>query len=242
MPLGHIQQGKGHDVGPGCTRGITHPCWIAFGSLMGSWKPSLVRRGPGTPCKDWCHRYPILEENGWLDECVVVEYSPLNRGFVLGFPLKMSKWFGFNKGTSAPPQVLQMKKPVMCNGCVWRCAEPQGPGVNITWQCEKGGGGAKIKKVLLIPYSSLPPVTDKAGGFGRWKDDFPRGEREASLQCDGWSWRDRDICTQGEAAKSKDGAKWGSIMKVFSCRHPRPIRSGWTARKMFHTLSMKSIK
>lgn len=202
----------------------------------------LVRRAPGTPCKGWCHGYPVLEENGWMDECVVVEYSPLNRGFVLGFPLKMSKWFGFNKGTSAPPQVPQMKNPAMCNGCVWHCAEPRGPGVNRTWQCEKKGGRAKKKRFFwsLSHLSPLSPI--KLAGLDDGRMIFPGESERLVYSVTAQSWRDRDICTRGEAVKSKDGTKWGSIMKAFSRRRPRPIRSGWTVRKMFHTLSMKSIK
>ena len=70
----------------------------------------------------------------------------------------------------ASPQVPEMKKPVMCvmcNWCAWHCAEPRGPRVNITWQCEK-----RERKGSFWSLIHLSPVTDKAGGVGGWKDDF----------------------------------------------------------------------
>lgn len=141
------------------------------------------------------------------------------------FPLKMSQQFGFNGGASAPPRVAQMKEPAMCNGCVWHCAEPQGPGVNITWQCEKGG---PKKGALLIPYSSLPCQRRGCAGFGRWGSDFTQAEPKESSRCDvNHRWRDGETCTSaGPRNRRTKGLNEADIERLFY-----PIWGGWTARK-----------
>lgn len=103
-----------------------------------------------------------------MDERVTIGgiFTILQRLCSWVFSLKMSEQFGFNGGASAPPRVAQMKEPAMCNGCVWHCAEPQGPGVNITWQCEKGGPKKRHfwSLIHLSPVSSVAvPCLDDGG-------------------------------------------------------------------------------
>lgn len=105
----------------------------------------------------------------------VEKYLPLTNKYTLSLSLKI---FGQNDLVliMTPPQVPLMKNPALCNGCVWLCAEPQGPTVNITWQWEKKG----IKR-FFWSLIHLSPVTDKACRVEWWKDDFPWGEQEATL-------------------------------------------------------------
>lgn len=95
----------------------------------------------------WCE---ILEQPRWiptqpdLTKKLMDEWISVGGIFILlwrlcsrFFPWKCQRSLVSTEAQSATPRVAQMKEPAMCNGCVWHCTEPQGPGVNITWQCEK---------------------------------------------------------------------------------------------------------
>lgn len=107
-----------------------------------------------------------------------------------------TKWFGFNNGTNAAAQVPQIKKSLPRVIGVWHCAAPQRPRVNITWQ----RGGKRFFWSLIHP----SPVTDKACRVGQCKDDFPRGEQAAMLQCHKTEPKRQRRLWTGRACKIKE--------------------------------------
>lgn len=101
-------------------------------------------------------------------------------------------WKGFSNDRSAPPQVPEMKRPVMCNWCVRHCAEPLGPRVNITWQCEKRQRKGSFDS-LFIPILSLI----RRVGLDHGMMIFPEESETLHYIVTTQAWRGRTVCTWG---------------------------------------------
>lgn len=130
-----------------------------------------------------------------------------------------TKWFGFSNGTNTVAQVSQIERSPHIIAA-WHCAERQGPRVNITWQCRGNKRGGRLFWSLIHP----SPVTNKGCRVEQCKDDFPRGDQGAILQCHNTAVKRQRRAPNGRAVRSKSGTEWMKvIMKAFSCRNPGPV-------------------